>query len=121
MVGDIRIFDAWDDEEWTIEGAAVRVSLVCFDGSGPTPPGLDGVGRGDPRRPNRPAIGGATVDLTTAARLRQKRRRLSWAITKGGAFDIPGDLAREWLRCPLNPNGRPNSDVLRPWTQRDGH
>ena len=25
-----NIFDAWSDEEWTVEGAAVRVSLVCF-------------------------------------------------------------------------------------------
>src|SRR6266850_874953 len=35
--------------------------------------------------------------------------------TKGGAFDVAGDLARQWLQLPLNPNGRPNSDVLRPW------
>jgi type II restriction/modification system DNA methylase subunit YeeA len=35
--------------------------------------------------------------------------------TKGGAFDVPGHPAREWLQLPLNPNGRPNSDVLRPW------
>ena len=35
--------------------------------------------------------------------------------TKGGAFDVPGELAREWLLMPRNPNGRPNSDVLRPW------
>lgn len=33
---------------------------------------------------------------------------------KVGAFDIPGDTARGWLKLP-NPNGRPNSDVLRPW------
>ncbi len=25
-----RIFDAWSDEPWVIDGAAVRVSLVCF-------------------------------------------------------------------------------------------
>ena len=24
-------------------------------------------------------------------------------------------MAREWLREPANPNGRPNSDVLKPW------
>ena len=35
--------------------------------------------------------------------------------TKGGPFDIPGERAREWLRRPKNPNGRPNSDVLGPW------
>ena len=34
--------------------------------------------------------------------------------TKGGAFDIFGNIARTWLKAPLNPNGRPNSDVLRP-------
>ena len=34
--------------------------------------------------------------------------------TKGGPFDIRGELAREWLRLPANPNGRPNSDVLKP-------
>jgi hypothetical protein len=27
-----NIFDAWSDEEWTVEGAAVRVSIVCFAG-----------------------------------------------------------------------------------------
>ena len=35
------IFDAWSDEPWVIDGAAVRVSLVCFsrqsDGSPPPP------------------------------------------------------------------------------------
>ena len=35
--------------------------------------------------------------------------------TKVGAFDIPGELARAWLVLPANPNGRPNSDVVRPW------
>ena len=28
--GVINIFNAWSDEEWVNEGAAVRVSLVCF-------------------------------------------------------------------------------------------
>ena len=32
-----RIFDAWSDEEWTVDGAAVRVSLVCFDKRHGTP------------------------------------------------------------------------------------
>ncbi len=35
--------------------------------------------------------------------------------TKGGAFDVDGRLARAWLAEPLNPNRRPNSDVLSPW------
>ena len=24
------IYDAWSDEEWTVDGADVRVSLICF-------------------------------------------------------------------------------------------
>jgi type II restriction/modification system DNA methylase subunit YeeA len=27
-----RIFEAWSDEGWTVDGAAVRVSLIVFDG-----------------------------------------------------------------------------------------
>jgi type II restriction/modification system DNA methylase subunit YeeA len=34
---------------------------------------------------------------------------------KVGPFDIPGDLARQFLQMPLNPNGRPNSDVVKLW------
>ena len=30
-------------------------------------------------------------------------------------LNIAGDQAREWLRLPANPNGRPNADVLKPW------
>jgi type II restriction/modification system DNA methylase subunit YeeA len=40
---------------------------------------------------------------------------VSFAGTKKyGDFDIPGDLARQWLKQP-NPNNRPNSDVVKPW------
>ena len=35
--------------------------------------------------------------------------------TKGGSFDIPDDLAQQMLAASGNPNGRPNSDVIRPW------
>ena len=27
---DHPIFEAWSDEPWVIDGAAVRVSLICF-------------------------------------------------------------------------------------------
>jgi len=35
-------------------------------------------------------------------------------IRKDGPLDIQGTLAREWLNLPSNPNGRMNSDVLKP-------
>ncbi len=45
------IFEAWSDEEWINNGAAVRVSLVCFGLSNPSPfspsPFGGGVGEGE--------------------------------------------------------------------------
>ncbi|HEX6010686.1 MAG TPA: DNA methyltransferase, partial [Geminicoccaceae bacterium] len=112
------IFDAWSDEPWVIDGANVRVSLVCFarpDDQGARSPRLDGA----PVERIFPDLTGVAadrgVDLTTARRLPENMRRAFMGDTKGGAFDIPGELAREWLQAPANPNGRPDSDVLRPW------
>ena len=34
-------------------------------------------------------------------------------MMKGGPFDITGEEARKMLSRPLNPNGRPNSDVVK--------
>ena len=36
-------------------------------------------------------------------------------VTPAGPFDVDGAIAREWLEAPVNPNGRPNSDVVRPY------
>ena len=231
------IFEAWSDEPWVVEGAAVRVSLVCFarQGQGDVPgledarkqggaPGQEGASRqkgapgqestpGPERRPDLPAAhgsanstgrqedapesgrrparsaangsaspagrpegargrrvrqgrggrpahpaangstdpagrregarvpqdtpaperrldgqpvdaihadltarrGGAGVDLTGVQRLYRNMGVAFMGDTKGGPFDVRGEQARDWLRAPANPNGRPNSDVLRPW------
>ena len=110
IVVESRIFEAWGDEPWVIDGAAVRVSLVCF-GAETGPVRLDGK--------SATAINAdLTADATNLTRVGRLIENLEVAFmgdTKGGAFDIPGELARGWLRLPLNPNGRPNSDVLRPW------
>ena len=101
----------WSDEPWVIDGAAVRVSLVCFGKKqGGQSPHLDGQ---DVPRINSDLTG--TVDLTHAGRLTENAGAAFMGDIKGGAFDIARDLAREWLRLPANPNGRPNSDVLKPW------
>ena len=112
------IFEAWGDEPWVVDGAAVRVSLVCFSG-------MDGEPVSEARLDGRPVNeihadltakrGGAGIDLTQAQRLAENSGVAFMGDTKGGPFDISGDLAREWLRLPTNPNGRPNADVLRPW------
>ena len=106
------IFDAWSDEPWVIDGAAVRVSLICFAGKDTgLPMRLNGE---DAPRINVDLTAGA-VELAKAAPLAQNAGVAFMGDTKNGAFDIPGKLARAWLRLPANPNGRPNAYVLKPW------
>ncbi len=106
------IFDAWSDEPWVIDGAAVRVSLICFGpGADETPIFLDGKAT---QRINTDLTGTA-LDLTAATPLERNGGVAFQGDIKRGSFDIPGELAREWLLLPANPNGRPNSDVLKPW------
>jgi type II restriction/modification system DNA methylase subunit YeeA len=108
-----RIFEAWSDEEWTVEGAAVRVSMVCFDGRH----------NGEAELNGRPVVevhsdltgGDGIVDLTKAVRLPANGDVCFEGMKKYGPFDIDGHLARQWLREPLNVNGRPNADVIFPW------
>ena len=112
------IFDAWSDEPWVIDGAAVRASLVCFSGA-------DDAYRPEVRLDGGPADeihadltarrGGVGVDLTQAGRLPANFQTAFMGDTKSGPFDVPGDQAREWLRLPANPDGRTNADVLKPW------
>ena len=116
--GGRKIFDAWSDEPWVINGAAVRVSLVCFSQSddGLTPELRLNGGTVDEIYADLTARRGrAGADLTTACRLAGNAGVAFMGDTKGGPFDVSGDLARQWLREPANPNGRPNSDVLKPW------
>lgn len=112
IVAGMPIFSAWSDEPWIIDGAAVRVSLICFgEALTDETSELDGssvdVINSD--------LTGAGLDLTGVRRLAENRGIAFMGNTKGGAFDVPGDVARAWLAAPLNVNGRPNADVLRPW------
>ena len=110
IVTSTPIFEAWSDEEWVNDGAAVRVSLVAFGAAERTR--LDGIEVGKINADLTSADGG--IDVTTASPLRENAGIAFQGPVKVGSFDIPGDLARSWLSHP-NPNGRSNADVLRPW------
>jgi len=104
------IFMAWSDRPWILEGAAVRVSILGFDDGREATRTLDGTAtavisadlRGD-------------VDLTRASRLRENMGLCFIGGMKKGQFDISPVQARSMLAAPVNPNGRPNSDVIRRW------
>lgn len=105
------LFEAWGDEPWIVDGAAVRVSLLCFARQSAVDAKLDG----KPVARINADLTSASADLTQAKRLKENAGVAFMGDTKGGAFDISGELARQWLLEPTNPNGRRNADVLRPW------
>jgi type II restriction/modification system DNA methylase subunit YeeA len=108
-----EIYHAWSDEEWTVDGAAVRVSMVCFDEAKNASAILDGDQVGRITADLKSEDGGQ--DITRAARLEMNMGPCHQGTIKNGAFDIEGDIAREWLKLPANPNGLGNRTVLRPW------
>jgi methylase of polypeptide subunit release factors len=114
IVKTTRIFEAWSDEPWINDGAAVRVSLVAF-GSVVGDAMLEGklVGR---IAADLSSLGTAStsLDLTTAGTLLANRRASFIGGMKKGNFDVSGEVARDWLRLP-NPNGLSNATVLQPW------
>ena len=107
------IFHAWSDEPWFQDGAAVRVSQVCFANHsdraayGRT---LDGL----PVPTIHADLTGGTLDFTSTNGLVSNSGISFRGNAKAGNFDVSGDKAREWLQLPANPNGRTNADVLKP-------
>ena len=110
VAADASIFEAWSDEPWIVEGAAVRVSLICVGQTTETLR-LDG----KPTAQINADLTSGSLDLTLAKRLDENRGAAFMGDTKGGAFDVSGKLARAWLLLPANPNRRANAEVLRPW------
>lgn len=109
-----RVFDAWSEEKWTVDGAAVDVSLICFGGNGEEPARLNGEVVSDI---NPDLTTG--LDLTRAKPLLENRQGAFLGIQKSGPFDVPGELARTWMKEPTNPHGQSNAEVLKPYWNGD--
>jgi type II restriction/modification system DNA methylase subunit YeeA len=105
-----NIFSGIQNQEWILDGASVRVSMVGFDNGAETTYELDQV--------SVPSINSdltSAIDLTTARKLNENKGLAFIGTQKGGAFDISEDIARTMLTASGNPNGRSNSDVVKPW------
>ena len=113
-IGEVtRIFEAWSDEPWVNEGAAVRVSLVAF-GARTESARLNGEPVYAIAPDLTPLRNENTADLTQAVRLPANVDTSYIGTQKNGPFDVQGDVARGWLRLP-NPNGLSSATVVRPW------
>ena len=102
------IFSAVQDQEWVLDGADVRISIVCF-GQTTEPRTLDGL---PCLHINSDLTAGH--DTTTASKLAENKSISFQGTISSGPFDIDWETASEWLASPTVA-GHPPSDVLRPW------
>jgi hypothetical protein len=103
------IFFGVSDREWTLDGAIVHISMVGFDNGAEKDRTLDG----SPVQKINANLT-AAADITESARLRQNAGMGFIGSCKGGSFDIAEGEALHLLEPVGNPDGRPNSDVVRP-------
>ena len=104
-----NIFWARSDRNWILDGATVHVSMVGFDNGTEQECLLDGhsvsVINSDLT---------ASVDVTQARRLPENAGICFMGPSPKAPFDIDQELAQRMLSAPINVNGRPNADVVRP-------
>ena len=97
------IFEAWSDEPWVVDGAAVRVSLVCFARQGPEDvPKQEGV----PRQEGVPKQRGATGPEGTPG----SERRLGHSAAGGSADSAGRQEEARWPEDTPGPEGTPGSE-----------
>ncbi len=103
------IFWAISDRDWILDGATVHVSLVAFDD------GLD----------NRRVLDGtpvevinanltSTSDITQAKPLKENHGICFMGPSPKAPFDVTQEVAETMWLSTGNPNGRSNSDIVRP-------
>ena len=118
IVATASIFESWSDEPWINNGAAVRVSLVCFGLPSPSGRGAGGEGAMLDGKPvteiHADLTAGDALNLTQAKPLTENVNTAFKGAEKNGSFDIDGEIARQWLKLP-NPNGHSNTEVVKPW------
>ncbi len=102
-----QIFMAYTDEEWTNNGAAVRIAIIGQDN-----------GNEDDVLLNGEPVAVIHPDLTSGPRVFDASplaENKGFAFVGGqrtGKFELELSGAHAMLNAPANPNGRPNSEVV---------
>jgi hypothetical protein len=109
IADEARIFNAWQNEPWVVDGAAVRVSLVCFERKA-APTGSVCLNGHSVEHINPNLTTG--LNTTAVKRLKENADSAFIGVQLSGPLSVSRDQAIEWLRSPTNPNGRRNSEVL---------
>ena len=101
-----ELFEAWSDDPWVVDGASVRVSIICVS-TEPLPKRLDGA-----------EVATITASLsqfqqTMPSPLAQNSGTSFTGTFLNGPFEIPTETASAWLQAPRNVAGHHNREVLR--------
>lgn len=110
IVDELQIFEAWSNEPWVLDGASVRVAVICFAQEN----NMNHL-NGEPVLTINSDLTSTKSNLTKALQLLENSHRAFIGIQPSGAFQVSDKIARAWLKEPLNPNGKPNSNVLAPF------
>jgi type II restriction/modification system DNA methylase subunit YeeA len=103
-----NIFFAYSDKEWILDGATVHVSMIGFDDGNDKAKELDGF-----------PVEKINSDLTSDVNLSEgftlaENQNLSFqGVVLRGQFNISREEAEKMLRLKDNPNGLPNSNVIK--------
>jgi hypothetical protein len=126
VVETTRIFDAWSDEPWVNEGAALHVSLVCFGDSEqvslldnkPVPSitsSLTALVHHDIAKA-KPLVANKSKSFQgVIPRAEVKKKQKKTLGLPDASFNLDGAAARAILRQPKSPAGEPMSDVVFPY------
>lgn len=112
-ISDLHIYSAWSDEKWVVDGASLNVSIICVSDNSTLPKVLDGKPTDEIATDLKPILTsrdnpgvlskiGANVGVSFIG------------IQKNGQFDVDYEVAKHWMLRPINPNGQPNTKVIRP-------
>ncbi len=99
------IFMAWSDRDWILDGAAVRVSMIGFDGGSEDNRKLDDISVQQIYSDLT-----ASVDITVAHKLVQNGNLCFEGTKKAGGFDISEEIAQNMIQ-----EDERNYSVVRPW------
>ena len=110
---DLKIYCAWRNVPWVVDGAAVRVAIICATKD---PSGLRLDGR-DVSSINADLSSG--LDISVAHPLSANKSRAFQGVKLNGPFEISPEEARILFSSPSNPNGLKNDRVIKRFVGND--
>jgi len=112
---DMQIYSAWTDEEWILEGAQLRTSIICFSKIYNSLKEVDGsiVENIDS------SLSSSKNNVSTLMNQGSNSGICYLGIQKSGPFEVDRAVLSGLLNQPINPNKKYNSEIIRKYYNGD--